>query len=210
VAGCPSEALSLVGRSVAPGELADELARDRSFFDASGGGVTLSGGEPTAQPAFCAALVRELRAREVRVGLETCGLLRWAAVEGWLGLLDFVLFDLKIMDDARHRLHTGAGNERILANARQLVAEGLPVRFRMPIVPGFTDDDTNVARVGAFLAELGVKAISLLRYHSMGEAKIARVGAPLGPLGIDAGPSAQARLAYAKTRLTAFGLEVTT
>ncbi|MBI2898990.1 MAG: glycyl-radical enzyme activating protein [Planctomycetes bacterium] len=190
---CPYGAYEIVGREVEAETLADEAARDLPFFARSGGGVTLSGGEPTMQAEFALAVAARLRARGIRVGLQTCGAARWEAFAGF----DFIHYDLKIMDPARHRETTGADNRVILENARRLVGERAPVRFRMPVVPRHTDDDANLAAVAEFLDELGVRSIHLLRYHAMGEAKNERVGRPLVPLAID-GPSADASFARAR------------
>jgi pyruvate formate lyase activating enzyme len=208
VAVCPGEALRVAGRSVAVADLVREAVRDRPFFEASGGGVTLSGGEPTLQMGFMADVARGLRQERVSVGLQTCGLFRWEAFEPHLDLFDFVHFDLKIMDPSRHREATGAENRAVLENAAALLERAAPVLFRMPIVPGHTDGDPNLRAVAAFLRGLGVQRITLLRYHAMGEAKLGRLGSALEPLGLRGSPRIAASLDAAAALMAAEGMEV--
>ncbi len=208
VAACPHGALERIGREVDAGELLAEVARDRPFFEASGGGVTLSGGEPFAQPALVRALARLGREAGLSVGLQTCGAFSWRAAEPALPDLEFVHFDLKLMDPDEHRRLLGAPNRRILANAGRLLASGVPVTFRLPVVPGHTDTPGNLAAVVTFLRDHGVGSIRLLRYHTLGEAKPPRLGRSLPPLDVTADPDAA--LAAAADLLREQGLEVST
>lgn len=154
------------------------MAADRPFYDASGGGVTLSGGEPTAQADFLIPFARRCGDAGLDVGLQTCGACAWDTLEALLPALSFVHFDLKLHDDDAHRRHTGSNNRRVLANARRLVEAGAEVLFRRPIVPGFTDAPDDLAATAGFLAALGVSRIHLLRYHGLGDAKLARLNRP--------------------------------
>lgn len=207
---CPHEALRLVGRSVSLGDLMDEVTRDQPFYEASGGGVTLSGGEATMQMDFMGAFAQRCNERGVSVGLQTCGLFRWEAFAPHLPLFAFTHFDLKLMDPDLHQQMTGGDNRRILENARRLTAARAPVVFRLPVVPGFTDGPSNLLQVAAFLRGLGVASIHLLRYHAMGEAKLARIGCPMPPLGLRDGPDASTSVSHAAELLRAEGLEVAT
>jgi len=142
--------------------LAAEVLRDREYYRTSGGGVTLSGGEPLANPEFAAAFLGRLRAEGVSAALDTCG---WASREVFDAALagaDLVLYDLKLMDDALHRRHTGRSNGPILGNAeaaaeavRARRSGGRPLRLwiRTPLIPGATADAANVAAVGAFIRD---------------------------------------------------------
>jgi pyruvate formate lyase activating enzyme len=206
---CAHEALRLIGREVSVDDLVEDVLRDLPFYQASAGGVTLSGGEATLQMGFMGAFVRRCHAHEVTVGLQTCGLFRWEAFAPHLPLLEFIQFDLKLMDPDRHRLMTGSDNRLILDNARRLVDVGAPVAFRMPVVPGITDVEGNLREVAAFLHDAGVPTIHLLRYHSMGNAKLPRLGKPLPPLHLDGGPLANDSLSRAAEVLGREGLEVT-
>ena len=207
---CPYEALRVVGRTTTVDDLYEEVARDRPFFEASGGGVTLSGGEPTAQMKFVAAFVRRCRAEGVRVGLQTCGAFSWEALEPLLDSLQFVHFDLKLIDARAHRELAGADNATILDNARKLVGTDTPVVFRTPIVPGCTDSKDNLQAIAAFVRDVGKREIHLLRYHDMGEAKLAQIDAPLSPLLPGSAAGSVERVNQAAGVLEGEGLVVTT
>jgi pyruvate formate lyase activating enzyme len=207
---CAYEALRVVGRKTSADALLEEVLRDAAFYRTSGGGVTLSGGEPTLQMEFIGAFARRCRERGVTVGLQTCGFFRWDAFAAHLPSFDFIQFDLKLMDADAHREATGVDNGVILENARRLAAAGAPVMFRMPVVPGITDTEINLQQVAAFLRELGRPAIHLLPYHAMGEAKLARIGNPLPPLGLTDGKLAAESLSRAAEVLRREALEVTT
>ena len=176
VEACAGGALQQVGREVSPRGLLDEILRDEAFFRSSGGGVTLSGGEATAQMAFMDAFTRLCADAEVPVGLETCGAFRWRAFAPMLPRLAFIWFDLKLMDRAAHRKATGADNRVILANARRLLDRGAPVTFRMPVIPGHNDGEDNLTATAAWLLDADAGPLHLLRYHRMGGLKAARLG----------------------------------
>jgi pyruvate formate lyase activating enzyme len=209
VDACPHGALRVVGRSVGVDELLDEVSRDRTFYEATGGGVTLSGGEPTLQMPFVAAFSQRCREEGLRVGLQTCGAFRWEKLSPHLPLFEFLHFDLKVMDPVAHKRATGADNALILANARKLASVGVPVRFRTPVVPGHTDTAENLAAIADFLLEIGVDTIHLLRYHAMGEAKLARLAEPISALDLGAGARRPEHLERASGLLRERGLEVT-
>ncbi len=207
-AACPHGAFEVVGRRVSAQELLEEVLRDRTFFEASGGGVTLSGGEPTLQMAFVAAFARLCRDHGLRVGLQTCGAFSWAALEPLLSTFELVHFDLKIMAPQDHRRWTGSDNRIILENARRLVTGGWPVELRMPVIPGCNDSLSNLQSVATFLHQLRVERIRLLAYHRLGEAKLPRFGYPIPPLGSAPGPNGKAQLEAARNYLRSRGLEV--
>jgi pyruvate formate lyase activating enzyme len=210
LSACAYGALQPVGREYAAAELADQIARDAPFFRTSGGGATLSGGEPTLQLPFARALAELLQQKGISVGLQTCGAFAWDGFAPLLPLLDFVYFDLKHSDPDEHRRWTGSDNAAIRENARKLAASGVSVTFRMPVVPGANDGDENLAATARFLTEIGSPRLHLLAYHSMGLAKLVRVGSPLPPLEIPTNTEASARrLQHAATRLEAHGIEVT-
>lgn len=180
---CGHEALRVVGRRLPVEALAAEILLDRDYFAESGGGVTLSGGEPTLHPAYLSALLPRLAAERIHVVLQTCGLFQWERVVALLRWVDLVQFDLKHMDDAAHLRLTGAGNERILANFARLVASGVAVEPRMPVIPGLNDDAENVRATARFLAGHGHRTLRCLPYHDFGEAKLPRLAPMLAPLG---------------------------
>lgn len=166
-----------VGRRIGVGDLTRELEKDLLFYDESGGGVTLSGGEPLAQPDFLEALLRQLSKREIHAALDTSGFAPPAVIERMLPLVRLVLFDLKIMDPATHRRHTGVANPLILENLTRIAQSDTPVRVRVPLIPGMTDDAANLAAIARFVASLNsIRHIDLLPFHRIGEGKHRRLG----------------------------------
>lgn len=207
---CAYDALRLIGRVISVDGLMEKVLRDVPFYQASAGGVTLSGGEPTLQMEFVGAFAHRCEQHGVPVGLQTCGLFRWEHFAPYLPLFAFIQFDLKLMDPEQHRLMAGSDNRLILDNARKLKDAGAPVLFRMPVVPEITDTDLNLRQVAAFLRHLNTPAIHLLRYHAMGEAKVARIGHPRPPFQLSDGAQPSESLSRAAEVLRREGLEVTT
>jgi len=156
---CPSTALELLGQTWPLERLVNEVIKDKAYFDKSGGGVTLSGGEPTLQAEFAAALFKALKERGVQTALDTCGLCSRQALLSILPWTTLVLFDIKLLDSKRHRRLTGSGNERILDNLLAVVdfmkdhVHPKSLWIRTPIIPGATDDEDNIRAIGAFLAD---------------------------------------------------------
>ncbi len=170
---CPSGALELVGREMTPEELCDELQRDLVFFEQSGGGVTLSGGEPLAQPEFAAAVLDECRRRGLHTAVDTSGGVPPAAVESVGRRADVILYDIKHTDDDVHRKYVGASNRGIIDNLRRLVElrGGGDIIARIPLIPGINDDEDNLKNTGEMLGEVGVRRVHLLPYHRAGTEK---------------------------------------
>jgi len=177
---CPSTALEVIGRVWSPEALFAEVQKDTIFFETSGGGVTLSGGEPMTQADFLLALCRLCQEAGLHVALDTCGAAAWTRYEQVLPLVDLVLYDLKIWDGQRHRAATGMDNERILENARRIAATKMPLWIRTPIIPGFTAGAANIAALGEFIAaELPtVQRWDLLAYTNLGQPKYHRLDRP--------------------------------
>jgi pyruvate formate lyase activating enzyme len=176
-AACPAQARAVVGRRCGLDELLNEIDRDVLFYDQSGGGVTLSGGEPLSQAEFSLGILEACRARRIHTVVDTCGHGPADAIEAFARVTDLFLYDLKIMDSARHEAETGVANEEILANARLLDALGARMWVRVPLIPGVNDDAESLATVGRFLRGLGsVDAVQVLPYHRAGEAKRERLG----------------------------------
>jgi pyruvate formate lyase activating enzyme len=204
---CHAEARQLAGKRTTVDELIAEIEKDLIFFDESGGGVTLSGGEPLAQPRFVSALLRACRDRGVSSVLETCG---YAAQPAFLGvalLADMVYFDLKLMDPERHRRHTGVANGPILRNLEQLVVRGRPVTVRIPVVPGINDDASGIERFADYLAGLSIARVELLPYHQTGIDKYRRLAQPYKLAGTP--PPAAVDLERFRNTLASAGLNVT-
>ncbi len=205
---CPSDALRLVGERSEPEQLLDALTADRAFYERSGGGITLSGGEPLLQAEAASALLEACKGVDLDTTVETCGAVPWAAFERVLPHTDRFYFDLKAAGDEQHRELTGAPASRIADNARRLVEAGARVSFRMPVVPDHNDDPAVVEGIAALLHELERPAIRLMRYHAGGEAKIPRVAADQRPLALDRDQADEA-LERVEAAFGSLGVEVT-
>jgi len=204
---CQAEAREMVGRRVTVVEVMAEVEKDIVFYDESGGGVTFSGGEPLMQPEFLYALLRDCKEKGIRTAVDTSGLAAWKTLQQISERADLILYDLKLMDDERHRRYTGVSNELILSNLRSLASQGSAIAVRMPIVPGINDDETNLLRTGEFVASLpGAPPISLLPYHKAGVDKYARLKKSYALPEIQT-PSDE-RMAEIAAMMTRFGLTV--
>lgn len=146
-------------------EVVRGLCADRAYFEVSGGGVTLSGGEPLLDGARALALLQAAREEGLHTCVQTSGAVPPATLLAVLPWVQLFYFDLKHVDEVWHRRWTGAGNSRIHQNARLLMERGAPVQFRMPVLPGLNDDDAHLDQLAAFLSELGVHALRLVPYH---------------------------------------------
>ena len=177
---CPSGALEVIGRSWTAGDLFSYVDKDRAFYETSGGGMTVSGGEPAMQPVFVEAFLRLCREEGIAAALDTCGYADWSVYERLLPHVVLVLYDLKIMDSERHRRATGVSPDRILANAEAIAGRGVPMWVRTPIVPGYSDDEENIAALGAFIRDRlpTVQRWDLLAYTKLGRPKYGRLDLP--------------------------------
>ena len=178
VEACPSGAREMLGRIVTVDDVLAELLKDRAYYEASGGGVTLSGGEPTLQPDFAEALLHGLKEQGISTALDTCGYADWSIYERLLPYVDLVLLDLKILDRERHHQATGVYPDRILDNAAAIAERGMPMWIRTPIIPGYTDDEENIGALAAFIRDRlpTVQRWDLLAYTNLGVAKYHRLG----------------------------------
>jgi pyruvate formate lyase activating enzyme len=183
---CPSGALSLVGKEMTVEEIVSAVEKDVPFFNNSGGGVTLSGGDPTLFMDFTARLAAGLKARGVRVLLETCGFFNYDAfMERLYPHLDCVYMDIKIMDPERHRELCGQSNGVILENFRKLNRlyreGGIEILPRVPLIPGLTATKENLSAIAAFLREEGASRVGLLRNNPLWFNKARMLGSGSGP-----------------------------
>lgn len=176
VEACPVNALEIVGREMTVDEVMAEVEKDAIFYDQSDGGVTFSGGEPLAQPAFLEALLRACRERGFHTTLDTSGHATPEEFRAVAPLVDLFLYDLKLIDPERHHTFTGVTNELITANLAWLASTGARVIVRFPPVPGVNDDLENLQAMGGFLNSLeGIDRIDILPYHVIGVGKYARL-----------------------------------
>jgi pyruvate formate lyase activating enzyme len=172
-AACARGALVLYGKAMTVDEVFDKVRRDRMFYEASGGGLTVSGGDPLLHPRFVRALFERCRGEGIHTCVETSGYAAWSAFERVLPATDLILYDLKIIDEEAHGRYTGRSNKRILANARRIDESGVETLFRLPLVPGINDSDKNLADTACFLQSLGPRArhLQLMPYHDYGRGK---------------------------------------
>ena len=168
---CPSGAWEHIGRDVTLESLEREVLKDEVFFRASGGGVTLSGGEVLIQAEFATRFLQRLKQWGIRTAIETAGDTSPRRLLPLAQACDEVLFDLKIMDCAQARQVLSMNQPRVLENFRLLVTEGIKVIPRLPLIPGYTLSTENVAQILAFLAPLPVEEVHLLPFHQYGEPK---------------------------------------
>ncbi|MGX5870297.1 [formate-C-acetyltransferase]-activating enzyme [Enterobacter cloacae] len=173
---CPSGAFERIGRDVTLDELEREVMKDDVFFRSSGGGVTLSGGEVLMQAPFATQLLKRLRRYGIHTAIETAGDAPLSRLLPLARQCDEVLFDLKIMDPEQARSVTAVNLPRVLENLTQLVAEGINVIPRVPLIPGYTLTSANMASVLAFLLPSGIRQLHLLPFHSYGEPKYRLLG----------------------------------
>lgn len=210
VSHCPGGALEMVGRVVGAEELARELACDLPFFARSGGGITLSGGEPLLQPSFVMALSDRLHGAGIEVALDTSGFAPPATFREVAARLDLVLLDLKIMDPERHRAVCGVDPAVIHENARWLGATGKRTWVRVPLIPGYTDDEANLDAIGDFLVRAlpQVERIDLLAYNPLCEADYRRLRLPYSLAGHPRLPASRGEAL--RDRLAALGFPLVT
>jgi len=159
-------------------EVAAECLRDRPFYEESGGGVTLSGGEPLVQHQFTLALIHRLHEAGVRVAIETTGHAPADVFERVRHAADFVIMDVKHHDPVQHRRWTGVTNDRCLANLKAAVTAGGPLLVRIPVIPGVNDSPADAAAFARSLAPLGVRDVELMPFHQLGERKYELLGWP--------------------------------
>ena len=204
---CPTGARQILGQRMTVNEVLEQIAADSLFYDESAGGVTISGGEPLSQLAFLRGLLQACRSRGIRTAVDTCGFACTDALLDVARRTDLILFDLKLMDDARHRAFTGVSNEPILANLKALDLIHKNYWIRVPLIPGINDDTANLEATARFVASLyGVVQVCVLPYHAIGANKFRRLGlsAPLDGL---KPPSAE-QVRAAEEVFKSFGLRV--
>lgn len=198
VTACRAQALTAYGRARTVDGVLGEVEQDGMFYSRSRGGLTLTGGEPLAQPQFTLALLREAKRRRIHRAMETSGVASEAVILKSAAQLDYLLMDIKSMDDIRHREFTGVPNAGILSNLGKVraVFPKLPIHIRTPVIPGFNDNEADIRRIAEFAASLGALRYELLAYHYMGRQKYKFIGRtyPMGPEFLDEGLFARLKL----------------
>lgn len=178
VNACYAGTLELIGAPYKVEDVLREVEKDRVLHETSRGGVTLSGGEPIAQPEFVAHLLKALKEGNIHTALDTCGHAPWETLEKLLAHTDLVLYDLKHMDPEAHRELTGHTNKTIISNLKRITASGNQALYvRIPLIPGYNDSEEHLKRMSQFLSGLRrVDAVEILPYHRLGVPKYKALG----------------------------------
>lgn len=186
VAACPNGAREIAGKNMTVEEVLAEVKKDKLFFDGSGGGMTISGGEALVHAEFSANLFAAARAEGIHTAIETSSFAPREVIDRVFSHVELGLLDVKHMDSTEHRRLTGVPNERILENIRHIHDDlKVPVILRVPTIPGYNDSVENISRVAAFAASLGADvSVNLLPYHRLGDSKSESLGHPRN-LGIE-------------------------
>ena len=180
IEACPAESRKLIGKPITAQELMEVICRDRVFFEESGGGITFSGGEPLAQAEFLEGVLASCKAVGLSTAVDTAGYVSVSVLKRIAKLTDEFLFDLKMMDDTKHRYFVGVGNETILRNLSILASEHRNITIRIPLIPGVNDDEANLEESARYLERLRLFRLDLLPYHETGIAKYKRLNGEYG------------------------------
>jgi pyruvate formate lyase activating enzyme len=180
---CPTAALHVIGREMTSDEVLAEVLKDRPVYETSGGGITLSGGEPLAQPAFAASLLDSAGAAGLHRAVETTLYAPWSKVREVIAQVDYLFTDIKTLDDSIHLQETGVSNRRILANLKRVRAAfpDLPICIRTPVIPGVNDNIEDLSAIAKWADTLGAD-YELLKYHRLGLSKYQALKRPY-PMG---------------------------
>lgn len=166
-----------VGKEVTVKTIIHEVLKDNIYYRRSGGGITLSGGEPLFQPDFAKALLHGCKDTGINTAIETTGFAGYEVIESMIPFLDLVMYDVKHISSEKHRLFTGRSNSLILSNLEKLAQTGVPIIVRVPVVPTFNSTPEEMTAIASYVAKIkGIKALHLLPYHRLGESKYAELG----------------------------------
>jgi pyruvate formate lyase activating enzyme len=170
--------MTRIGTWVAADDVVDVVQKDKVFYDKSGGGVTLSGGEVTLQGPFACEILMKCKAKGIHTAIETSGYSQWDSLKSLLNYTDLVFYDLKVIDAGKHVAFTGVDNAVILENAKRIAGLGIPMIIRIPIVPGYTDSKCDLKHAAEFIASelTDREGVHLLPYETVGVAKYERLG----------------------------------
>ncbi len=169
---CPSSALSFVGKMMEDSEVVEELLKDKVFYESSGGGITLTGGEPLLQIEFSKIILKEMKKRGIHTAVETCLLAKRKELELLIPFVDLFMVDLKIHESKKHLEYTDAPNESIKGNFEWLIKNHENVLVRIPIIPGYTDSEENLKHIGAYVAGIDSRiTIELVNFNPLARDK---------------------------------------
>jgi pyruvate formate lyase activating enzyme len=176
---CYPEAIKLLGQYMTTQELLAEVRKDAIIYKHSGGGVTISGGEPLFELKFTKSFLKGCKEEGISVGVDTCGHISWSHIEQTAMYIDFFLWDIKHMNPEIHQALTGVANELVLSNARRVSDNGIPIYLRIPVIPGYNDSEQNIRATCEFATSLrSLVEVHLLPLHHLGSARYESIGRP--------------------------------
>jgi pyruvate formate lyase activating enzyme len=202
---CYAGALLIKGRTVTVDEVIRDVLRDREYYGKSGGGITLSGGEPLMQPVYSKALLETAKECGIHTAIETSGCAKWELFETLLPSVDFVMYDVKIFDSGLHKKLCGMGNELILENLNRLVDTEKQILVRIPLIPQITDTEKNLDQIGEYLRQIGAINVELIPYHAFAEIKCRAFGREYRLDGL--APQKDRELQKMRRLISGYGLE---
>ena len=203
---CPAQAREMIGKKLTAEEIIKEVEKDLVFYEESDGGVTFSGGEPLKQSEFLEGLLSSCREKKIHTAVDTSGYISWGILKKISPKVDLFLYDLKLMDNERHKKYTGVSNEIILENLKNLSSVHNNIFVRFPVIPGINDDYQNIREMGEFLSSLKIAQVNLLPYHYIGIDKYKRLGRDYKLA--DIRPSSEEKLSEVSVILRKFNLNV--
>mgnify|MGYP000939943664 CR=1 FL=1 len=176
VKACRGRGLRIAGDEYTVDQLMEEVLKDEIFYISTGGGLTVSGGEPLSQYEFLKELLNRAQMRGINTAIETCGVAPEEHFADILNYVDWLLMDLKHMDDAKHKEWTGGSNKVILKNWETAAKNKKQIICRIPVIPGFNDTEEEIADIARFVSSIGINEIHILQYHNLGESKYLALG----------------------------------
>ena len=178
VLSCPSNALSIYGKLMSVDEVLKAVEKDSLFYARSGGGLSLSGGEPLFQAEFTIALLTEAKSRRLNTTMETCGFTEWSYLDQACQYLNTIIYDIKCMDGDKHKIYSGSSNALILNNFSKLCKQypNLPKIIRTPVIPAFNDNEADIQNILEYLKDKPNIRYELLPYHRLGQSKYEYLG----------------------------------
>ncbi len=169
---CPTEALCFDGREMDSEQIVEILSEDMPFYEESGGGITLSGGDPLFQPEFSLEILKACKDKKIHTAIETCMYARQDIIEKFLDFTDLFIVDLKIFDSYKHKMYTGVENELIKSNFRFIASQKTDILVRIPLIPGITATDENLRKTARFVRDTNPEIpIELMNYNILAENK---------------------------------------
>lgn len=176
---CPADAIKQWGSEMSADEVMEVIRKERRYYESSGGGVTVSGGDPMMQPDFAGEILKRCRSEGIHTCIESALHADWEIIKGVVEHADMIITDIKHMSSDVHRRYTGVGNERILENIARVSETGKPLIIRIPVIPGINDGNDNMKETADFITgrlNNGIYQLQLLGFMRLGEEKYASLG----------------------------------